>query len=568
MSSISFWKTPTPRFCCAWRMGRRRRARLPRRQGVPVYTLEMDANGFVRIARRAAREDGRGARRRRHRAGAAHQRQHGAAQARAHPASQHHGVDGEYRRALTALTPKDVSLCVMPLFHVHGLVASTLSTLLSGGTVVVPEQVQSAFVLAHRARFRRDLVFGGAHHPPPAAFARGNEPPAGREGLRFIRSCSAALPPEMMAKMEERVRRAGARSLRHDGSVASDELESAAAARRASRARWDREPASRSASWMTPAIMLAAGERGEVVIQGPNVVSGYENNPEANAKSFTNGWFRTGDQGFLDADGYLTLTGRIKELINRGGEKIAPREIDEVLLAHPAVAEAVAFGVPHATWGEEVDAAVVLERAGDAKRRSWPSARSGWPTSRCPKKLFIVETIPRTATGKIQRGAVGKALAEQGMKFLIAGAGAIGGYIGARMARAGAGRDALRARSASAGDAGARAARVSADGDFEVHPHVIGDLKEAGPMDVIFLGVKAHGLTQLAPQVQPLIGENTTVVSTQNGIPWWYFQAHAGELTGLHLERVDPGGVIAASIPARAWSARSCISPPILSSRA
>ena len=111
---------------------------------------------------------------------------------------------------------------------------------------------------------------------------------------------------------------------------------------------------------MRRARISPRGERGEVVIQGPNVVDGYENNPEANAASFTNGWFRTGDQGFLDADGYLTLTGRIKELINRGGEKIAPREIDEVLLAHPAVAEAVAFGVPHPTWGEEVAAAVVL----------------------------------------------------------------------------------------------------------------------------------------------------------------------------------------------------------------
>src|SRR5207253_5354035 len=106
--------------------------------------------------------------------------------------------------------------------------------------------------------------------------------------------------------------------------------------------------------------LLGTGQRGEVVIQGPNVVAGYENNPEANAKSFTSGWFRTGDQGFLDADSYLTLTGRIKELINRGGEKIGPREIDEVLLTHPAIAEAVAFGVPHPTWGEEVAAAVVL----------------------------------------------------------------------------------------------------------------------------------------------------------------------------------------------------------------
>jgi len=137
------------------------------------------------------------------------------------------------------------------------------------------------------------------------------------------------------------------------------------------------------------------------------------------------------------------------------------------------------------------------------------------------------------------------------MKFLIAGAGAIGGYLGARMAQAG--QDVtLYARGPHLRAMQERGLRVTGDeGHFEVHPRIVGDLAEAGPMDVIFLGVKANGLTQLAPQVQPLIGENTTVVSTQNGVPWWYFQAHAGELTGLHLERVDPGGAIAAAIPAK-----------------
>src|ERR1700730_4617196 len=137
------------------------------------------------------------------------------------------------------------------------------------------------------------------------------------------------------------------------------------------------------------------------------------------------------------------------------------------------------------------------------------------------------------------------------MKFLIAGAGAIGGYLGARMAHAG--QDVtLYARGPHLRAMQERGLRVlSAEGDFEVRPRIVGDLKEAGPMDVIFLGVKANGLTVLAPQVQPLIGESTTVVSTQNGVPWWYFQAHAGELTGLHLERVDPGGAIAAAIPAK-----------------
>jgi 2-dehydropantoate 2-reductase len=137
------------------------------------------------------------------------------------------------------------------------------------------------------------------------------------------------------------------------------------------------------------------------------------------------------------------------------------------------------------------------------------------------------------------------------MKFLIAGAGAIGGYLGARMAQAG--QDVtLYARGPHLRAMQERGLRVIGDdGEFEVRPKIVGDLKEAGPMDVIFLGVKANGLTLLAPQVQPLIGENTTVVSTQNGIPWWYFQNYGGELDGLRLERVDPGGAIAAAIEPR-----------------
>lgn len=129
------------------------------------------------------------------------------------------------------------------------------------------------------------------------------------------------------------------------------------------------------------------------------------------------------------------------------------------------------------------------------------------------------------------------------MKFLIAGAGAIGGYLGARLARAGCDVT-LYARGPHLKAMQEHGLRIlSAEGDFEVHPRIVGSLEDAGPMDVIFLGVKAHGLTGLAPQVKPLIGENTTVVSTQNGIPWWYFGTEPG------LERVDPGGVIAAAIP-------------------
>src|SRR6058998_3820086 len=141
-----------------------------------------------------------------------------------------------------------------------------------------------------------------------------------------------------------------------------------------------------------------------------NVFSGYEGNAEANAESFSRGWFRTGDQGYLDQDGYLTLVGRIKELINRGGEKISPREIDEALLTHPAIAEAVCFGIPDRVYGEEVAAAVVLKESATVKDLI-AHCRVSLADFKCPKKIYIVESIPRTATGKIQRRNVAATIA-------------------------------------------------------------------------------------------------------------------------------------------------------------
>jgi acyl-CoA synthetase (AMP-forming)/AMP-acid ligase II len=156
--------------------------------------------------------------------------------------------------------------------------------------------------------------------------------------------------------------------------------------------------------------ILPSGELGEVVIKGPNVIEGYENNPEANAKSFTNGWFRTGDQGSIDSEGYLHLTARIKELINRGGEKIAPLEIDAVMMTHPCVAEAVAFGMPHPTWGEEVAVAVVLKEP-QTEAVLIEHCKQHLADFKVPKKVHIVEKIPRTATGKIQRRSMAETFA-------------------------------------------------------------------------------------------------------------------------------------------------------------
>jgi acyl-CoA synthetase (AMP-forming)/AMP-acid ligase II len=247
-------------------------------------------------------------------------------------------------------------------------------------------------------------------HQLLAARAQPGAKPAGADKLRFIRSCSASLSPQLMSDLEAAF---GAPVLEAYGmteaahQMASNPLPPAA-----------RKAGSVGPNTGTTTIgimdgagnLLKAGERGEVVIRGANVIRGYENNPDANATSFTDGWFRTGDQGYLDEEGYLLLTGRLKEMINRGGEKISPREIDEVLLGHPAVAEAVAFGAPHPTWGEEVAAAVVLKTdATEADLISY--CRERMADFKRPKQIHITTAIPRTATGKIQRRVVAEAFA-------------------------------------------------------------------------------------------------------------------------------------------------------------
>ncbi len=315
-------------------------------------------------------------------------------------------IAGTYR-----LSPDDVALCVMPLFHIHGLMASTMATFSSGGTVVVPPKFDPmtfwAVAEEHGATWYSAVP---TIHQMLLMRNRGERPP-GAGKLRFIRSSSSALSPETMRQLESRF---GAPVLEAYGmteashQMASNPLPPG-----------DRRPGTvglgtgiRIGVMDDSGRLMPAQDQGEVVIQGPSVIDGYANNPEANSKSFTDGWFRTGDQGFLDADGYLSLVGRLKEMINRGGEKIAPREIDDVLLQHPAVGEAVAFGSPHPAWGEEVVAAVVLK--GDATEKELIAfARERLADYKVPKRLYIVGQIPRTATGKIQRRSVAATLNPQ-----------------------------------------------------------------------------------------------------------------------------------------------------------
>ena len=304
--------------------------------------------------------------------------------------------------ATYALGPADRALCVMPLFHIHGIVASLLSTLATGGTVICPPGFDglkfwhwvtefqptwySAVPTMHQlllARAERNLAVIRAHP------------------FRFIRSSSAPLPPVVMERLEASF---GAPVLESYGMTeASHQMTSNPL-----------PPARRKAGsvglgiGVDVAVMDEAGQflppgvRGEVVVRGGNVVDGYENNPEANAAAFVAGWFRTGDQGYLDDDGYLVLTGRIKELINRGGEKISPLEIDDVLLRHPAVAEALAFAVPHPTLGEEVHAAVVL-KAEASERELRDHCAQTLADFKVPRQIHILTALPRGATGKLQR---------------------------------------------------------------------------------------------------------------------------------------------------------------------
>jgi acyl-CoA synthetase (AMP-forming)/AMP-acid ligase II len=311
-----------------------------------------------------------------------------------------------------ALSEKDVSLCIMPLFHIHGLIASTMATLLSGGTVVVPAKF-NALSFWRTVKEHRVTWYSGVPSMHQLLVARTHHKPAEAASLRFIRSCSAPLSPELMHKIEELI---GVPLVEAYGMTeAAHQMTSNPLPPR------HRKPGSVGiGTGLRTSIMdkdgnhLGTNQRGEVVIQGANVFRGYENNPEANARSFADGWFRTGDEGFLDEDCYLHLTGRIKDIIIRGGENVAPHEVDEILQRHPAVAAAVTFGYAHPVLGEEVASAVVLhEPNGAAESVLIKHCREFLAEYKCPKKIYLVKSIPTTATGKVRRSAVAAVLIDE-----------------------------------------------------------------------------------------------------------------------------------------------------------
>ncbi len=308
------------------------------------------------------------------------------------------------------LSERDRSLCVMPLFHIHALVASMLSTFASGGTVICPTGGFNALEFWNIVDAFKPTWYSAVPtmHQVLLSRADRNAEVIKANPFRFIRSGSSSLAPIVMERMEATF---GAPVLENYGMTeATHQMTSNPVPPRPHKAGTVGIGFGVDVGIMDDdGNLLPQGELGEVVVKGPNVIDGYENNPQANATAFVNGWFRTGDQGRFDEDGYLTLTGRLKELINRGGEKISPLEIDDVLLRHAAVAEAVAFAVPHPTLGEEVHAAVVLK--GDATERELRTyCAERLAEFKVPRRFHMLEAIPRGATGKLQRINMAKLL--------------------------------------------------------------------------------------------------------------------------------------------------------------
>ncbi len=306
--------------------------------------------------------------------------------------------------ATLQLTARDRGLSIMPLFHIHGLIASVLSPLSVGGSIFCTPGFNALKFFAWMEEARPSWYTAvPTMHQTILARAGHNKPIIAAHPLRFIRSSSSSLPPQVLAELEAVfgapvIESYGMTEAAHQ--MASNQLPPG-----------QRKPGSVGcAAGPEIAIMsedgslLPQGQAGEIVIRGPNVTSGYENNSEANASAYTNSWFRTGDQGMLDEDHYLWLTGRLKEIINRGGEKISPREVDDVLMDHAAVLQVVTFAMPHDKLGEEVAAAIVLREGMTATEREIRDfAATRLADFKVPRKILFLDEIPKGATGKLQR---------------------------------------------------------------------------------------------------------------------------------------------------------------------
>jgi acyl-CoA synthetase (AMP-forming)/AMP-acid ligase II len=309
---------------------------------------------------------------------------------------------GNIRRTLS-LTAHDRGLVIMPLFHIHGLIAALSAPISAGGEVCCTPGFSALKFFGWLDEMKPTWYTGvPTMHQAILLRAPGNAEIVKRHRLRFIRSSSSPLPPTVITELERVfgvpvVEAYGMTEAAHQ--MASNPL---GGPRKAGTVGPSGGPEIRIVN--DQGETMPRGETGEIVIRGPNVMRAYENNVKANADAFFGDWFRTGDQGVMDADGYVAITGRLKEIINRGGEKISPREVDEIIMEHPAVHQCVTFAMPHEMLGEDVAAAIVLRQgsaATDKELRDFAAARLA--PYKVPRKILIVTEIPVGATGKLQR---------------------------------------------------------------------------------------------------------------------------------------------------------------------
>jgi acyl-CoA synthetase (AMP-forming)/AMP-acid ligase II/thioesterase domain-containing protein len=322
----------------------------------------------------------------------------------------HANLCASARNVATALdlSERDRCLNVMPLFHVHGLVAAVLGSLEAGASVVCTPGFHAPSFAAWLEELAPTwyTAVPTIHQAVLARRTGGNS----RHGLRFVRSSSAPLSTRLAGELEAAlgvpvIEAYGMTEAAHQ--ISSNAL--APAERRLGSV--GRAAGPEIAILDDEGLERPPGAIGEVAIRGPNVFAGYERNPQANALAFWSGWFRTGDEGYLDEDGYLFLHGRLTEIINRGGEKVAPGEVEEALLAHPAVAQAVAFAVPDARLGDEVAAAVVLRDGTEADERELQRFVAGRLADfKVPRVVAVEAEIPTGPTGKLQRRGMAERL--------------------------------------------------------------------------------------------------------------------------------------------------------------
>lgn len=319
------------------------------------------------------------------------------------------------------LSNQDRCLNVMPLFHIHGLIAALVSSMAAGASVICSGGYDDDHFFDWIDKLRPTWYTAvPTIHQAILTRAADSRDIIERVPLRFIRSSSAALPPNVMSELESTfntpvIEAYGMTESAHQ--IASNPLPPESRKVRSV----GRAAGPEVAIMDESGELVSQGDIGEIVIRGPNVTQGYEQNIQANETSFVHGWFRTGDQGMIDQDDYLYITGRLKEIINRGGEKVSPREIDEVLLEHSEISQAVTFAIPHPTLGEDVVAAVVLR---NQSRLREPDIRelafSRLAGFKVPSQILIVDEIPKGATGKIQRIGLAEKFRDQLAQDFIA----------------------------------------------------------------------------------------------------------------------------------------------------